>query len=64
MSIYFNNWHRSNLFLSWHKESDFGCFVFTDLSTNMVGESGRGVSKSFMAFHSLMQLCSEAMQLS
>lgn len=33
-------------------------------STNMVGESGRVVSRSVMAFHSLMQLCSEVMQLS
>lgn len=36
----------------------------TDLSTNMDGESGRVVSRSFIAFHSLMQLWSEAMQLS
>lgn len=38
--------------------------TLTDLSTNMEGESGRVVSKSFIAFHSLMQLWSEAMQLS
>lgn len=30
----------------------------------MMGESGRVVSKSFMAFHSFMQLWSEVMQLS
>ena len=34
------------------------------LSTNMVGESGRVVSRSVIVFHSLMQLCSEVMQLS
>lgn len=33
------------------------------LSTNMVGESGRVVSRSVMAFHSLTQLCSELTQL-
>lgn len=34
------------------------------LSTNMAGESGRVVSRSVIAFHSLMQLCSEVMLLS
>lgn len=38
--------------------------MLTDLSTNMEGESGRVVSRSFIVFHSLMQLWSEAMQLS
>lgn len=33
-------------------------------STNMVGESGRVVSRSVIAFHSLTQLCSDVMQLS
>ena len=36
----------------------------THLSTNRAGESGRVDSRSCMAFHSLMQLCSELMQLS
>lgn len=36
----------------------------THLSPNMAGESGRSVSRSCMAFHSLMQLCSDEMQLS
>lgn len=57
---------QQHLFLktSSHKETGASHFVFTDLSTNMVGESGRVVSRSFMAFHSLMQLWSEPMELS
>lgn len=38
--------------------------VCTHLSTKIAGESGRSVSRSCMAFHSLMQLCSELIQLS
>lgn len=53
-----------------HEPSRFGVYGnffnlrVTDLSTNMEGESGRVVSRSFIVFHSLMQLWSEAMQLS
>lgn len=36
----------------------------TDLSTKRAGESGRVDSRSCIAFHSLMQLWSELMQLS
>lgn len=36
----------------------------THLSANRAGESGLVDSRSCMAFHSLMQLCSEPMQLS
>ncbi len=64
MPSYFNNRCSSVKFRSLHKASDLSLLVFTDLSTNMGGESGRVVSKSFIAFHSLMQLWSEAMQLS
>lgn len=60
----FQQWKVQQWLVPLRKEYMSSRFMCTDLSTNMGGESGRVVSKSFIAFHSLMQLWSEAMQLS